>query len=372
MPRILKALAYLAALMLWSSVVPQPLTGQFVTPLPKPLPAESSFARSVRLEFVEAASNAAKEPDKFQLDSSLITRASGDTTPVTLADSLAAYCKGTLHVSDSAAVAHCGTALILPPDSTRPVSANKVAKVKRHIFTKPFRYQEDVLPLYDTAGVGDFDLLRRVASNISEKELYVTTDVVSGLIGGLIFGVSYAAIVSNKESLATRTDTLSANAREDGFANVARLINNGGTFSARIQAPLYAGGGTVMQHSGSIYLQLGALGPMGNRDSLHFSGAAVAEWLTGFAIRDHDLVHRDAKAELVVGVRGGLGWSSGSPIVRSNRCGEGKCETLPFAQLGIGLRQGGTIGFSFLFTVVPNEFKDFKPEVAVNLSAIRQ
>jgi hypothetical protein len=351
----------------WSLI---PLTGhaQFVTPLPKPLPAESSFVRSVRLRFVEATSPTAPAPLALSANPSF-----RPAPGATLKDSLIAFCTGPLHLSDSIAAARCGTALTPSAAGKRPTTVKSVPKVKRHIFTKPFRYQDDVLPLYDTAGVGDFDLLRRVASNISDDELYVTTDVVNGLIGGLIFGVSYAAIVSNKESLATRTDTLSAKAREDAFSNVTRLINNGGTFSARIQAPLYAGGGTVMQHSGSVYLQLGALGPIGNRDSLHFSGAAVAEWLTGFAIRDHDLVHRDTKAELVVGVRGGFGWSTGEPIVRSNRCDDnGKCFTLPFAQLGLGLRQGGTIGVSFLITVVPHEFKDFKPEVAVNLSAIRQ
>jgi hypothetical protein len=367
MRRISRFVGRFAVIVTWSTIGSQAGNAQFVTPLPKPLPAESSFVRSVRLEFVEAAARpdtsrrALKNNPKFT-----------PAANATLGDSLVAFCKGPLNISDTAAISLCEKAITLRPNEKRAIATKDVPKVKRHIFTKPFRYQDDVLPLYDTAGVGDFDLLRRVASNISEKELYVTTDVVNGLIGGLIFGASYAAIVSNKENLATSSDTLSAKAREDGFANVTRLINNGGTFSARVQAPLYAGGGDVMQHSGSIYLQFGALGPMGNRDSLHFASTAVAEWLIGFAIRDHDLIHRDTKAELVVGARAGVGWTPGSSIVRSNRCGDGKCETLPFAQLGIGLRQGGTIGISFLFTYVPNEFKDFKPEVAVNLSAIRQ
>ena len=91
----------------------------------------------------------------------------------------------------------------------------------------------------------------------------------------------------------------------------------------------------------------------------------VLELMNGIAIRS--LGGADVNGELILGLRGGLGLSEDELIAGTNR------HSLPFAQLGVGLRQGGTLGLSLLYTYVGHNtlFRPFYPKFLVNFSALR-
>jgi hypothetical protein len=204
-------------------------------------------------------------------------------------------------------------------------------------------------------------VLNQFAANVSNKTAYVTTDVISGSTLGTLFSIQYAAVVvKDSNQVPDRRHAV-----EDNTATTMRMINNGGTVTARILYPFWSNGGTNIQQAFSMYGQVGVVGPTGNTDSLRLSGSAVLELMNGIAIRS--LGGADVNGELIIGLRGGLAASEHEFIP-----GTGD-HWLPFGQLGIGLRQSGTLGLSLLYTLVGNKsvFRPYYPKFLVNFTALR-
>jgi hypothetical protein len=204
-------------------------------------------------------------------------------------------------------------------------------------------------------------VFNQFAANVSSKTAYVTTDVISGLAIGTLISIQYAAVVvKDTNQVPDRRQAV-----EDNTATAMRMVNNGGTVTARILYPFWSNGGTSVQQAVSFYGTAGVIGPTGNADSLRFAGSTVLELMNGIAIRS--LTGADVQGELIIGLRAGLGFSEDELIPNTGR------KKLPFAQLGIGLRQSGRLGLSLLYTYLGNNtvFRPFYPKFLVNFSALR-
>ena len=208
----------------------------------------------------------------------------------------------------------------------------------------------------------DLSVFNQFAANVSSRTAYVTTDVISGLALGTLISIQYAAVVvKDTNQVPDRRQAV-----EDNTAAAMRMVNNGGTVTARILYPFWSSGGTNIQQAFSFYGTAGVIGPTGNADSLRFAGSTVLELMNGIAIRALGS-GADVQGELVIGVRGGIGFSEDELLPGTGR------KTLPFAQLGVGLRQSGRLGLSVLYTYLGDNtvFRPFYPKFIVNFSALR-
>jgi hypothetical protein len=231
-------------------------------------------------------------------------------------------------------------------------------------FAKRAERNHEVLQQYLNAShaATDLSVLNQFAANLSDKTAYVTTDIISGATLGTLLSIQYAAVVVKDSNQAPdRRHPI-----EDNTATALRMINNGGTVTARILYPFWSSGGTNIQQAVSLYGTVGVIGPTGHTDSLRFASSVILELMNGIAIRALG-AGADVNGELVIGVRGGFGFSEDELIPNSGR------STLPFGQLGIGLRQGGTLGLSLLYTYLGNNtvFRPYYPKFLVNFTALR-
>jgi len=200
-------------------------------------------------------------------------------------------------------------------------------------------------------------------ANVSDKEVLLLTEVVSGAVGVFPFGITHALVVSSADS----QPSLSADTVRRATENVLELMNNGGALSARFQYPVLAIGGANVKHSLSAYVQAGLLGPLGQPDHAQGSGAGVVEYLTGLAIRKPDST-AVLLGELVVGVRLGVARTFSGPILQ----GVDQDRSFAFYQLGIGLQQSGSLRLSVLLNhVTSGASARFVPDVILNLAALR-
>jgi hypothetical protein len=218
--------------------------------------------------------------------------------------------------------------------------------VTRLSFSLPFTHRKEnrqsqlITYLTQARGTAGIAVFGQFTANLSDRTAYVTTDVISGLAGGTILGIQYAAVVVKDTTHAPAARS----SIEDNTATALRMVNNGGTVTARIQYPVYPGGGTTFQTASSIYGTVGVIGPIGNADSLRLSLSAVGEVMTGIAIRDA-AAKGGVLGEVVIGVRGGTGWSESELVPGSGH------KWLPFTQLAVGVRQNGKLGLSLLYTL---------------------
>lgn len=229
------------------------------------------------------------------------------------------------------------------------------------------RPREDLLPLYDSAGAGDFSALSRFSTNVTTDKMFLLTEMFSGLVGQFIVAVTHAAVVTSADGKKAQDDTVAItelNAIEDNSATITRLVNNGGTVSVRVQAPFLVGGGANIQQAASLYLQTGVIGPLGNTDSLRASAALVLEYMAAFAARRPNRSYESA-GDLLVGLRGGRIQSEDELIPSSRRNG------MWFLQAAFGIRKGTTVTASLLVTFVENRYRDFIPRLVINFSALR-
>jgi len=200
-------------------------------------------------------------------------------------------------------------------------------------------------------------------ANVSDKEVLLLTDIVSGAVGVFPFGIAHAIVVSSADS----QPNLSADTVRRATASVLQLLNNGGALSMRFQYPVVALGGANVKHSVSAYLQAGVLGPLGRPEQVQGSGAAVMEYMVGLAIRNPDTT-AVLLGELVVGLRLGIATTLVGPIVP----GVDEDRSFGFYQVGIGLQQSGALRLSVLINHVAAKASGrFVPDVILNLSALR-
>jgi hypothetical protein len=213
-----------------------------------------------------------------------------------------------------------------------------------------------------SAGPDGTALFSRFAANVSDDEAYVTTDIISGLTGRVLFGINYAAVVVKDESGETEAEQRSIESQK---ANVIRMINNGGTVTARLLFPLLALRGPTGQGAASVYSSLGLIGPLGSTDSLKFSGTIVAEAVTTQSIRD---VTQAASilGQVLVGARMGYAFSQDELLTATGDKG------FPFAQLVFGLLQNDKISLSVLYTYpFEKRYREFSPKLTANFAAVR-
>jgi hypothetical protein len=336
-------------------------SGQFVTPIPKPLPPESLEPGRFQSEFHRS----------LPKDSDTLIRNLIRDTPNLITegkkparDSIKAlrdtFCTGTY--KDKVVQEKCKSSIQV--DS---IVARKTAKRKGSKQTLlPFgilhdRYElEDYLKLTaDSTGASVFS---RFAANVSDDEAYVTSDVISGLTGRFLFAINYAAVVVKADSAATPSEQ---RAIESQKANVMRMINNGGTLTMRGQLPMWAERSSIQASAASVYGSLGLVGPMGNTDSLKFSASAVVEASTSRSIRSLGAAG-DLLGELLLAARLGYAWSEDELLTASGD------QAFGYLQGAIGLLQNNRISLSVLYTIpFESRYRPFVPKLTVNLAAIR-
>jgi hypothetical protein len=200
-------------------------------------------------------------------------------------------------------------------------------------------------------------------ANVSDKDVLLLTDLVSGAVGLFPFGITHATVVSSADS----QPNLSADTVRRATENVLELMNNGGALSLRFQYPIAALGGANVKHSVSAYVQGGLLGPLGTPESVQGSAAGVLEYVAGIAIRRPDETAA-LLGELVVGVRLGVAGTLAGPVLT----GVDPDRSFGFYQVGIGLQQSGALRLSILINHVTRRASaQFVPDVILNLSALR-
>jgi hypothetical protein len=218
--------------------------------------------------------------------------------------------------------------------------------------------------LYESAG--DFGVLTGFAANLRDDQVFVLTDLVSGALGAFPFAATTALVVTKTDTAIVASGTATPDTINGVRSRLVRLINNGGSISGRILAPIYVYRGPTISFSQSVYAQVGLLGPLSHTDSLQGSGAMVAEAMFSFAVRKPDTSGTQV-ADLLVGMRLGEVWSESAiaaPVVNKREFG--------FFQLGVGLRTGEKLGISILLTepLGSPSARRYVPRLMVNLSAI--
>jgi hypothetical protein len=275
-----------------------------------------------------------------------------------LSDAAAAYCKQRW-ANDSTCLRALAADSVLSwkdgeaPSQTRHVLLWRLPGVHRRYAVRGF--------LRSFADSGGTRIFGQFAANVSDNEAFVLTDVISGLAGRALFGITYSAVVvkSDTGSIASR-DTV-----ESDKARLIRMVNSGGTITSRFAFPMHARQGPTFRHASTAVLNVGLVGPLGRSDSLAASGSIALEYVSALSIRD--VSERASQlGDLYFAVRAGPAMSE-RPILLGSRE-----KTFWFGQLGIGLRQGNSVGLSALLTWLSrDEMQAITPRLIVNFSAIR-
>ena len=325
-------------------------TAQFVTPIPRP-PSDSVLqVERNQAQFYRSLPPATQDSIRHRKLDTLRIGALRD-----------AFCADT---SGKGSRPLCESSL-----NTERIAADTSLKPQSHTttllkFRPPLSHDRWALVDYlqASAGPDGTALFSRFAANVSDDEAYVTTDIISGLAGRVMFGITYAAVVVKDE---TGNTDVEQRAIESQKANIIRMINNGGTVSARLQLPLFAVSGPTGQTASSVYSTMGLVGPTGNTDSLRFATTIVGELVTARSIRDFGLSSA-VLGEVILGGRFGYALSEAELIRGTGDKG------FPFAQFVFGLLQNDKISLSLLYTHAFEErYRGFAPKLTANFAAVR-
>lgn len=239
------------------------------------------------------------------------------------------------------------------PSQTRRVLAFKLPGFHRRFAVRSY--------LGSFADSGGTRIFGQFAANVSDNEAFVLTDVISGVAGRALFGIAYSAVVVKADtgSIAKR-DTI-----ETDKARLIRMVNAGGTVTARFAFPMHARQGPTFRHASTAVFNVGLVGPLGRSDSLAASGSMALEYVSALSIRD--ITERASQlGDLYLAVRVGPAISERPILLGSGH------KSFLFGQLGIGLRQGNSVGLSALLTWLNRpEMREITPRLIVNFSAIR-
>lgn len=261
--------------------------------------------------------------------------------------------------SDSACVIALSADSVLSwKNGEAPSQTRRILPLRPPGFHRRFAVRSFLRSFADSGGTRIFG---QFAANVSDNEAFVLTDVISGLAGRALFGITYSAVVvkSDSGSLASR-DTI-----ESDKARLVRMVNSGGTITTRFAFPMHAKQGPTFRHASTAVLNVGLVGPLGRSDSLAASGSIALEYVSALSIRD--VSERASQlGDLYFAVRAGPAMSE-RPILLGSRE-----KTFWFGQIGIGLRQGNSVGLSALLTWLSREeMQEITPRLIVNFSAIR-
>ncbi len=323
-------------------------SAQFFTPLPSPLTGDSVLIDEYRQALVGATRH----------DASVARRLADSASRDTILTAICASLKGDTEKCISM-LTHDKAAL--QGNHFKPVHISYLS------FGLPGSHDaEEVREYLRAAGdSGNLSLFSQFSANVSDKTAYVATDVISGMIGRVLVGIQYAAVVAKDSA---KSDT-ARNTIEDGSASLLRIINAGGTVSGRVVLPIWAASGVTAQKTASIAATAGMVGPVSNSDSLRFATTLAGTLMLGLPIRDSDPV-RTVLGELVFGFHVGGGWSE-SRLLASE-----PGELVGYYQIAFGLRKGSDskLGISVLYTGVKGgrgAFRQLVPKLIVNFAAIR-
>jgi hypothetical protein len=219
----------------------------------------------------------------------------------------------------------------------------------------PVGSEAAIRQIYGDSGV---DILSDVASTFKSDKLFVQSSIVAGAIGPLYFKASYGQFFSSEES---EEPGVTSEELRDRSSNLLRLIQNGGSATARAILPLVWGGGAASQQAAGVYFNAGVLGPMGETDSLRATVGLVTEGLISFAVRN--VLSYDLDADLFFGVRPGFQYVFGPDGIIPENDSRG----LLFAQFAGGLRVGGESRFGIFLTLVPEDYRPYVPDVQFTL-----
>ncbi len=349
-------------------IIIAPLAGkaQFVTPVPTPLPAEVVQSRIYEDSTV-----------KVRLDT-VIRRCKGLTPQSAI---LCAKYRGVDTLPLTQAIKeHCDRLQLRPDTSASKTKAKTETCVSRVPLDSLLKWGvhgvEWFFPVFTKgragleglyASVGNLSLLSKFAANLRDDQAFVQTDVISGAMGVLPFAISTAVVVARGDTAIVSGGGAKLDTVQGPRSALTRLINNGGSLTARLVFPIAFDRGATHAFGASLSVEGGLLGPLGKTDSLKGSSTQVLEAVTKWAIRKPDSSAAEV-GELFIGWRLGNAWSDGAiaPGISSRR-------SLRFTQVAIGLQTGGSIGLSVLYSlpIKAAELTRFVPRLVLNLSAVR-
>lgn len=338
----------LAVSVLVSLGLPRASTAQFVTPIPQPPPDSVVQVERDQALFARSLSPAERAS---------IT--SGELRAARFTVVRDSFC---LRHEAEDKRAECQAAIdeIRGDTALNPRSQTKVLLG----FKPPLAHDRWALEKYLEAAAGPdgLALFSRFAANVSDKEAYVTTDIITGLAGRVLFGINYAAVVVKDESGSTEAEQRAIESQE---ATIIRMINNGGTMTARLQFPMFAVSGPTGQTASSVYSTMGLVGPTGNTDSLRFAGSLVGELVTARSIRAFGEA-AEILGQVILGGRIGYAFSEAELLSGTRDKG------FPFAQFVFGLLQNDKISLSLLYTYAfEQRYRGFAPKLTANFAAVR-
>lgn len=342
----------LATLALVLMILPHELNAQFGIPLPQPLDAKTVRAEDFLRLFgqrVDSSTRVAVTSGASDREARLAAAAVGFCESIKRSDADAAACRETLTLT-----------------AVEPYAAGDNPKATRVLLAprQPFGHSRAAVAEYmrQSGASTGLALLSQFAANVSDKEAYVVTNVVRGLAGRAFFSADYAAVVTKAGE--ETTDEAKREEIENDKANILRMVNNGGTLVGNVRAPIHAIAGTTVSSTSAISFSSGLIGPLGDTDRLNAAGSIVGEAMSSIAIRDIG-GSSEQTAELLLGGRLGYSLSDG-PL----RAGGGPRD-VSYGQLGIGLRQNGSLSLSILVTKTNHDFDNLMPRLLVNFTAIR-
>ena len=242
------------------------------------------------------------------------------------------------------------------PRSLRGEISRKVLSLDFPLAHDRGELAEYMRAINDSAGAS---LFSQFSSSVSEDEAFVSTNVISGLAGRVIISINYAAVVVKSDS----ADTTARKTVENNTSTIMRMVNNGGSLSARFLMPIHAISHATFSSASSLYVTAGMTGPLTTSEVAGLGLSAVGEYMSRISLRD-PTQFSNALGDLVLGARVGFGYSGEGLI-------EQKGKTMVFGQLATGLIQNNKLSLSVLLSMVPKKYKEYMPSVQVNLSAIR-
>jgi hypothetical protein len=151
---------------------------------------------------------------------------------------------------------------------------------------------------------------------------------------------------------------------EDRNTTVIGLVSNGGSYSLKIAHPFFAGGGWVQQQAALAYINIGLLSGSSLDETDNPIGGLgfVGEYLSSIAVRSPNGEIETSSFDILLGVRAGIHYATERFLGFESR-------SVPFVQLMGGIRQTGSMKYTFVYTLVKNEFAEYVPKVVLNLQA---
>ena len=221
------------------------------------------------------------------------------------------------------------------------------------------RSNEPVRNLYGSAGTRWFD---EVQGTLGTDVAFVSTSLLSGLMGRLFFDLSTAGAVAAAKGEEMEDNDVMATER----SHFMRLTQNGGTVAARLALPIHAKSGSLWTRSSGIVANVGAIGSATQADSVDLTVGITGEWLNSLALAD--ALGTPNGGRILIGIRAGYrhtfaerAFDKGNPLA-----------SFGFGQLALGIRSGDATLVSLLVTSVHDDrLKSLVPSVQFAIQATK-